>query len=143
VFALASSRANALAGTTIALPTITNNTDFGLVAATLDPTWPLAEIAAYELSHPLYTARYFLPTTLPTPIVTGNTANLDAELATITSTNPSPMVYNAIAIIKNGGSAIASTTGTLLNARSLASAVTINSGDAPRLLSYRFSQQIA
>jgi hypothetical protein len=142
VFGLASSRSNALAGTTITLPTITNDTDFGLAAAAPDPTWPLAEIVAYELSHALYTTRYSLPNTLPTPIVTGNTANLDAELATITSTDPTPIVYNAFAIIKNGSSAISNTSGTLLNARSLASAVTINSGDAPRLISYRFSQQM-
>jgi hypothetical protein len=112
-FRVATTAANATAGTAIAVP------DFGagnysLELAKPSANWTVAELVAVELVHPQYD-RLVVPTTLGAVVMVGAIAQLDLNLATITNTNATPYAYNAIVLIKNGG-AKGTATGTLLDA---------------------------
>jgi hypothetical protein len=136
-FKFASSRANAIANTALSTPTMSSG-QYGITIADPGPTWSMAEIVAYELSHPLYTARYAVPATLPATSIASNSAYLDFLLTNLTNTNALAFSYNAIAVIQNSG-AIGTTTGTLLNAGRLVNSfapytVTINQNETKEIL---------
>jgi hypothetical protein len=121
-YKFASSRANAIANTALSAPTMAGG-QYAITISDPSAAWPLAEIVAYELTHPLYTARYVVPVTLPAISIAGNNAYMDFLLVNLTNTNALAFTYNAIAVIQNSG-AIGTATGTLLNAGRLVNGFT-------------------
>lgn len=120
---VASSKANALSNTTITgLPTV-NTGFYSITPSAPNTSWPIADLIAYEITHPLYTARFPIPTVLPAPTTTGNIASLTFEYASIYNTSTTALTYNAIAMIQNSG-AIGTSTGTLLSAAKLVNGLT-------------------
>ena len=133
-YRIASTAANAASGTALTVPDFaTGNYNLGLAQPTAD--WSVAELVAYELTHPQYD-RLEVPATLPAVTYTGNVAVLELALSVITNSSATPFAYNAIAVIKNGG-ADGTTTGTVLEALSL-TAVSIVQG-APQSIGYRLT----
>jgi hypothetical protein len=139
VFKLASSKANAISGTALSVPEITSSSYYALAAAAPTYLWPVADLVGYEISHPAYTNRYSVPISLPNPTVSSNVATLNFELATISHSDGTALAYNAIALIKGGSTTIGNTTGTVLNAGRLTTAISIAGGEAPRLIQYGYS----
>lgn len=135
-YKFAASRANAIANTALSTPTMASG-QYGIAISAPASTWPLSEIVAYELTHPLYTARYSIPVSLPAATSTSNAAYVDFLLVSLNNTNALAFTYNAIAVIENSG-AISTTTGTLLNAGRLVNgfspySVTINQGESKEI----------
>jgi hypothetical protein len=103
-FKVAASRADAIAGTFIQLPTIASGS-YNVVVQTPNDTWPIAELADWEITHPLYTARYSFPYSVPAPVSTGGISTQTILVTTIDNTSAVTFEYNAIAILDDAGSA--------------------------------------
>lgn len=136
-YKFASSRANALSNSALSAPTMASG-QYGITIAEPSTAWTLAEIVAYELTHPAYTARYAIPATLPATSIAGNNVYLDFLLVNLTNSSATPFTYNAIAMIENSG-AIGTSTGTLINAGRLANGltpytVTLNQGETKEII---------
>ena len=133
-YRLAANAANAANAIEMAVPDIAAG-DYNLVLSTPSADWAVAELVAYELTHPQYD-RLSVPTTLPNVTYTGSVAKLELALSVIANTNAAAYEYNAIAVIKNGG--IKGSTGvSVLDALSL-TPVSIVQG-TPQSIGYRLT----
>jgi hypothetical protein len=117
VFGLATSLANAIAGTATALPTIASgNYTVNVVEPSAADT--VADLIGFEVSHPVYTARFPAPiaSALPIATVTGGIAKQLILAGEILNTDAAVREFNAIAIIGGGNTTIGNTGGTVIEA---------------------------
>jgi hypothetical protein len=117
VFAVATSLANAAAGTATALPSIaTGNYTVNVVEPSAADA--VADLIAFEVSHPVYTARLPAPNAgaLPAATASGGVAKQLVLDSSIFNSNAATLTFNAIAIVSGGNTAIGNTGGTIIQA---------------------------
>jgi hypothetical protein len=117
VFGVATSLANAIAGTATALPTIASgNYTVNVVEPSASDS--VADLIAFEVSHPVYTARFPAPiaSALPVATASGGVAKQLVLEESIFNSNAATLSFNAIAIIGGGNTTIGDITGTVLQA---------------------------
>jgi hypothetical protein len=146
-FRVASSRADAIAGTFIQLPTLASGS-YNVIAQTPNDSWPIGEVVDWEVAHPLYTARYYIGQ-LSAPVSTGGLSTQRIVITTISNNSGTTFTYNAIAILESTTDSPGDSFGTVINVAlrevdsgfglSPAPPVSIADGVAPVEISYNLS----
>jgi hypothetical protein len=115
-FKIAASRADAIAGTFIQLPTIASGS-YNVVVQPPSDTWPITELVDWEITHPLYVSRFSFPFTVPNPVSIGGISTQTILVTTIDNTSAQVFEYNAIAILDDASSTVGdNSSGIVVNA---------------------------
>jgi hypothetical protein len=117
VFGVATSLANAAAGTATTLPQIASG-NYTVNVVEPSAADAVADLIAFEVSHPVYTARFPAPiaSALPATTASGGIAKQLILDQSIFNSNATTLSFNAIAIIGGGNTTIGNTSGTIIQA---------------------------
>ena len=116
-FGVATSLANAAAGTATTLPQIASG-NYTVNVVEPSAADAVADLIAFEVSHPVYAARFPAPiaSALPVTTASGGTAKQLILAGEILNTNAAVLEFNAIAIISGGNTTIGNTSGAIIQA---------------------------
>jgi hypothetical protein len=114
-FKVAATRSDAIAGTFIQLPTIASGS-YNVAVQAPSSSWTVAELVDWEITHPLYTARYTFPYSVPAAVSASGVSTQTVLVTTIDNTSAAAFEYNAIAILHNASGTIGDTAGEIVNA---------------------------